>query len=331
MTTGVSTKLLSFAALMVATTLANGAGQASLELVATIAMPNVKGRIDHFAVDLKGHRLFVAALGNDTVEVIDTATNRHARSVSGFGEPQGLIYLPETQRLYVANGTGGRLDILDSGSFMAAQRVAGLDDADNLRYDAAAGSVVVGYGRGGLRMVDAQSGNFKEDIKLSGHPESFQLERNGTRIFVNVPTARHIAVVDRAKRAVVATWPGSARANFPMALDEGGRRVFAGARSPAVILAYDMDSGKEVARLEIGDDTDDIFFDAQTRRIYAICGQGQVDILRQESPDRYVHETPAKTAARARTGLFVPEERKLYVAAPAIGREPARILVYAVR
>jgi YVTN family beta-propeller protein len=316
---------------MAAAAFANGAGEASLELVATIPMPNVKGRIDHFAVDLKGHRLFVAALGNDTVEVIDTAKNRHEQSVSGFGEPQGLIYLPETQLLYVANGTGGRLDILHSGSFVAAQRVTELDDADNVRYDAAAGSIVVGYGKGGLRMVDAESGNSKGDIKLSGHPESFQLERDGTRIFVNVPTARHIAVVDRSKRAVVTTWQVSARSNFPMALDEKGRRVFVGARSPAVILVHDMDSGREIAKLEIGGDTDDIFFDAERKRIYAICGEGQVDIFRQASPDRYARETPVKTAARARTGLFVPEERKLYVAAPAVGTESARVLVYAVR
>jgi len=324
-------RLLGFLALMTMTVFANGAGEATLELSATIAMPNVKGRIDHFGVDVKGHRLFVAALGNDTVEIIDIAANRHERSLSGFGEPQGLIYLPETQRLYVANGNRNRLDILDGRSFTPAKRVEALDDADNVRYDAQAGAVIVGYGKGALRLLDAGNGSSKGDIKLPGHPESFQLERAGARIFVNVPTSRQIAVVDRSKGAVVATWPVSARQNFPMALDEKGRRLFVGARFPSVVLAYDIDSGKEIAKVEACGDTDDLFFDAEKKRIYVICGEGQIDILRQDGPKQYVLESTVKTASRTRTGLFVPEERRLYVGAPAINGTTARILVYAVR
>ena len=324
-------RLLGLLALMTVTALANGAGEASPELVATIAMPSVEGRIDHFAVDVKGHRLFVAALGNDTVEVIDIAKNRHERSISGFGEPQGLIYLPERQLLYVASGSSNRLDILDGRSFAPARRVEALDDADNVRYDAAAGAVIVGYGKGALRLLDAGNGNSKGDIKLSGHPESFQLERAGARIFVNVPTSRQIAVVDRSKGAVVATWPVSARQNFPMALDEKGRRLFIGARFPSVVLAYDIDSGKEIARVDTCGDTDDLFVDAEGKRVYVICGEGQIDVLRQDGPNQYVRESTVKTASRARTGLFVPEERKLYVGAPAMNGTTARILVYAVR
>jgi DNA-binding beta-propeller fold protein YncE len=310
--------------------IASFAQGASLEPVATIPLPDVKGRIDHFAVDVKGRRLFVAALGNDTVEVLDIAHNRHERSLKGFGEPQGLLYLPETQLLYVANGSSNRLDILDARTFAPARRMDKLDDADNVRYDASAGSVIVGYGTGALRIVDAATGAAKGDIRLDGHPESFQVERGGGRLFVNVPTQRQVAVVDRAKGAVVATWRVSARQNFPMALDEKGRRLFSGARFPAVLLVHDLDTGKEVARLEIGEDTDDLFIDAERKRVYVICGEGRVDVFRRESPDRYLREGSVKTAPKARTGLFVPEEGKLYVAAPASGGTAARILVYAV-
>ena len=128
------------------------AAQAPLELVATIAMPDVKGRIDHFAVDLKGQRLFIAALGNDTVEVLDTAGNKHVRSIPGFGEPQGLAYLPELERLYVANGSANRVDVLDGRTLAMRERIARLEDADNLRYDAAAKTVIIGYGKGALRL-----------------------------------------------------------------------------------------------------------------------------------------------------------------------------------
>jgi DNA-binding beta-propeller fold protein YncE len=310
---------------------AQPARAANLELVATILMPNVKGRIDHFAVDVKGQRLFVAALGNDTVEVLDIARNRHQKSVAGFGEPQGLLFVQKTQLLYVGNGGSNRLDILDARSLMPALRVDKLDDADNVRYDPAAGSVIVGYGTGALRIVDAKSGASKGDVRLAGHPESFQVERGGSRIFVNVPTFRQVAVVDRAKGNVVATWPVSARQNFPLALDETGRRLFSGARYPAVVVVHDLDSGKEVAKLEIGDDTDDLFFDAERKRLYVICGEGRVDVFRQESADSYVNEGSVKTAPKARTGLFVPEAGRLYVAAPATGDSPARVLVYAIR
>jgi DNA-binding beta-propeller fold protein YncE len=311
---------------------AYSAGDPVLEPVTTIEMPGVKGRIDHLSIDLKRHRLFVAALGNDTVEVLDVERHRHERSLPGFGEPQGVLYLADQDRLYVANGTGDRLDILDGNSFASIKRIAKLADADNVRYDAAAAKVVVGYGKGGLQILDPGSGEAAGDIRLPAHPESFQLERNGSRIFVNVPDARQVAVVDRSKRAITATWevPG-ARANFPMTLDEAARRLFVGARSPALMLVYDIDSGKVVAKVPIGGDTDDLFFDDKRKRVYVICGEGRVDVFRQDDADHYSQIGTVKTAARARTGLFVPEEGRLYVAAPALDNTPARILVYRAR
>lgn len=303
-----------------------------LEPAAAIDLPAVKGRIDHFGVDVKRQRIFIAALGNDTLEVVDVKSGRRERSLGGFGEPQGILYLPEFDRVYVANGSANRVDVLDGTSLARFKGIEGLDDADNVRYDAGARKVYVGYGKGALRALDAATGDSAGDIRLAGHPESFQLETRGTRIFVNVPGAGHVAVVDRAKRSVVATWavPG-AESNYPMALDEAGRRLFVGARRPAVLLVYDIDSGKVVAKQPIGGDTDDLFFDPERKRIYVVCGEGRIDIVRQEGADRYSLEGTVRTAPRARTGLFVPEERRLYVAAPAIGTSPAGLLAYRVR
>lgn len=327
-----SSRLIACLALAMAIPFAIGAGEPALEPIATIPMPGVKGRIDHLAVDLKRHRLFVAALGNNTVEVLDVERHRHEKSLPGFGEPQGVLYLPDADRLYVANGNGGRLDILDGNSFASVKRIAKLPDADNVRYDAGAGMVVVGYGKGALQMLDAASGEAAAEIRLPAHPESFQLERNGSRIFVNVPDARQIAVVDRSKRTLAAAWDVTgARANFPMTLDEAGRRLFVGARSPALMLVYDTDSGKVVSKAPIGGDTDDLFYDAQRRRVYVICGEGRVDVFRQDDADHYSQIETVSTAPRARTGLFVPEEGRLYVAAPAVDQAHARILVYRAR
>jgi DNA-binding beta-propeller fold protein YncE len=310
---------------------AAAAAAAPLELVATIEMPAVKGRIDHLAADVKGRRLFVAALGNDTVEVLDVAANRHLRSLAGFGEPQGLAYLAQFDRLYVANGAAGRVDVLDGTSFSTLKRLGAMSDSDNVRYDAATQTVVVGYGKGALRFLSAPSAEPLMEVRLGGHPESFQLDTGSKRIYVNVPTARHVAVVDAAKGAVTATWPvPGAVANFPMALDASHQRLFVGARLPAVLLVYDTQSGSMVSKLSIGGDTDDLFYDEARKRIYIVCGEGRVDVLRQESADRYALETSVKTGERARTGLFVPADGRLYVAAPANGAARARVLVYRV-
>jgi DNA-binding beta-propeller fold protein YncE len=299
-----------------------------LELVSTIPMRGVKGRIDHFSANPKDHRIFVAALGNDTVEVVDTE-RRQRGSIPGLGEPQGVLYLADSNRLFVANGGADRVDIVDAASLSVLKRIDGLDDADNVRYDAVSRKVFVGYGKGALRIIDPASGESRGDIPLPGHPESFQLEQGGNRAFVNVPSARSVVVVDRVKRETLAKWDlAGASANFPMALDETGRRLFVGTRSPATLLVFDIDSGKIVARLSIGNDTDDVFFDSERKRLYAICGEGRIDVIRQETADRYSLEGSMDTARGARTGLFVPEEHRLYVAAPASGASPARILVY---
>jgi DNA-binding beta-propeller fold protein YncE len=311
--------------------LAQAAGQAMLELEATIPLPEVKGRIDHFSIDSKRERLLVAALGNNTVEIVDLKQNRHERSLTGFGEPQGVLYVPDQDRIYVANGKADRVDILDAASLAVRKRL-GAEDADNLRLDQKARTVLVGYGKGALRILDPSTEQVLSEIKLPGHPESFQLEEAGPRVFVNVPTAKQITVIDRLKRSVVAKWDtADAAQNFPMALDEATQRLFVGARRPAVLLVYDTATGKVVTKLAIGQDTDDIFFDSARKRVYVICGEGRIDIFTQQSPDKYSLAGSVHTAPRARTGLFVAGAGKLYVAAPATGSSPARVLSYRVR
>ena len=319
------------ALLLAAAATAASAEDPLLELVATIPLPGVKGRIDHFAADPKGHRLFVAALGNDTVEVIDLE-HSVAATLHGFGEPQGIGHVADANRVFVANGQGARVDVLDASSLKVLHTVKDLDDADNVRVDTATRTVLVGYGNGAIAMMDWSTGRITGRVELPAHPESFQLERRGNRVFVNVPRSHKVVVVDRVTKAMVADWSlPLAAGNYAMALDEGSRRLFVAARLPATLLVYDIDSGKLVSKMSIGGDVDDMFFDAERKRLYTICGEGRVDVIRQEGADRYVAEASLPTAPRARTGLFVPEDRKLYVAAPASGDTPARILAYRVR
>src|SRR5439155_23485341 len=300
-----------------------------LRLIQTIPLRNVEGRIDHMAVDLKGQRLFLAALGNNTVEIVDLRAGKHIETITGLHEPQGVAFVPEFNKIFVANAKGGACDVLDGSSFKLIKSIKLSDDADNIRYDTATRRVYVGYGSGGLGIIDAATGDQLGEIKLDGHPESFQLEKFGPRIFVNIPTSQKIIVVDREKRAVTTAWTTSgATANFLMALDETHHRLFVGFRNPAKLTVFDTESGKMVADLESPGDADDIFYDGTRQRIYISGGEGFIGIVQQQDADRYRTLTKIPTASGARTSFFVPELGRLYLAVPHRGTQKAEVRVY---
>ena len=300
-----------------------------LVLEKTIPLEKVNGRIDHMAADVSGQRLFVAALGNNTVEVVDLKAGKKIQSLPGFAEPQGIVYVPESDRIFVANGSDGTCRILDGHTFKTIAPVELGDDADNVRYDEKTKRIYVGYGSGALGVIDAKSGTKLADIPLSGHPESFRLSSRGPNIFVNVPHGDHIAVVDREKAAVTAKWRlKHAKSNFPMTLDEANQRLFVGCRSPAMVLVYDSSTGREVANAGISDDTDDLFYDTDKKLIYVSCGQGGIDVIRQTDADHYTKVKTVPTPAGARTSLFIPELKMLCLAVPHRGSQPAEIRVF---
>lgn len=299
-----------------------------LRLSRVIPLPGVEGRIDHLAVDLAGRRLFVAALGHNTVEVLDLKAGKHLRSIAGLAQPQGVAYLAQAGPLVVANGGDGSCRVFDGKTLEQLQRIDCRQDADNVRYDAAAERIYVGYGKGALGVIDLQRGKRVADIPLAGHPESFQLEAKGDRIFVNVPSARQIAVVDRKKGAVVATWPLKNVANFPMALDEADRRLLVGCRNPPQVLVIDTKTGKTTAALECSGDTDDLFYDAKLQWVYLSGGNGSISVFQKQAADRYTLLAKIPTATGARTCLFVPDLGCLYLAVPHRGQQQAEVREY---
>jgi DNA-binding beta-propeller fold protein YncE len=303
----------------------------SLKLTQTIALPGIEGRIDHFAIDLAGERLFVCALGNNTVEVVDLRKGERIHSIKGLGSPQGVEYVSESDRLLVANDEGGICKIFDGRSFEQIGALNLKDDADNVRYDDASKTIYVGFGSGGIAIVNATDSKQVGSIKLSAHPEAFELEKHGSRIFVNVPNSRHVAVIDREKGEVVATWKTDlAFANFPMALDESNHRLFVGCRLPSKLVVLNTDSGDVVAKIDLSSDADEVFYDDKRHRIYAVCGAGNVDIIEQAEPNQYKKSAQIDTAVGARTGLFVPERDTLFVAVPHRGSQNAEIRAYHV-
>lgn len=304
----------------------------ALAEVQVVGLPGVQRRIDHFAVDPAGQRLFVAALGNHTLEVLDLADGgARITSIPGLNEPQGVAYLPSLHRIVVATRAGGTVTAFDDGSYRPVATMTGLNDADNLRYDAAANLLYLGHGDGALGVIEPASMKLVADIPLPGHPESFRLEESGPRVFVNVPPTREILVVDRVQRSVVAHISlGNLLNNYPMSLDESGHRLFVGVRQPARLLAFDTATYKQVASVPCVGDTDDLFYDAKRDRVYVIGGQGDVDVFDASPSGKYARVQRLATRAGARTGLWSNELDRLFVAWPLRDGHAAEIQVLGV-
>jgi hypothetical protein len=304
------------------------AQDAALVLDQTIPLPGVEGRMDHLALDASGTRLWIAALQNNTVEVVGLEAAKQMARLGEPKEPQGICLIPDLDRIVVASGADGMVRAYDVSQEVAAV-ASGLEDADNVRYDSTQRHVYVGYGKGALAVLEANNLTKLGEIALDGHPESFQLEQQGRRVFVNVPTAKHVAVVDRDRQAVVARWPVTeANANYPMALDEANRRLLVVCRKPARFLALDTDSGKVVVNVECCADADDVFLDEARNRLYVSGGEGSIGVFERGDAGQYKPLQRVATRAGARTSLFDAKSGRLFVAVPNQGSAEAEIRVF---
>jgi YVTN family beta-propeller protein len=317
-------------ALLAAVSLSNGraADPAPLQLETKIPLGHVVGRIDHMAVDLSRQHLFVAELGNDSVAIVDLRTRKVLDRITGLKEPQGVGHVPSTDTLYVANAGDGSVRMFRGAEFQQTGRIELGDDADNIRVDAVGRRAYIGYGNGALAVIDTESNRKIADVALDAHPESFRLESGGSRIFVNVPDAHAVEVVDRNDGTRLAKWStGALGGNFPMTLDDASRQVIVVFRNPATLAAFSVPDGAILASTSTCGDADDVFADAERRRIYVSCGDGFLDVFeRHGAAYRRIGHIP--TASGARTSLYVPELDRLFLAVRASSRQPAEIWVY---
>lgn len=321
-----------------------------LVLKTQIPLANVLGRMDHLGVDLKGERLFAAAFDNHTLEVIDLKAGRQVHTITDLNQPQSAFYDASTNRLFVPCGGDGAVKIFDGTTFQLLQTVKLSADADNIRYDARGKRILVGYGGekflfgkvvrgqgdGALAFIDS-TGKKTGEIAIDAHPESFQLEKSGTRVFVNVPDRHEIQVADLAKGSVIAHWPVTCEDNFPMSLDESHHRLFVECREPKSLVVFNTETGKAVATLN-GPSSDDLFYDASKGRIYVLgqetgqdprgTGRGFIDVFQQKDAYHYTKIATYPTGPGAWTGFFVPEWGKLFASARRQGEQNAEILVF---
>jgi DNA-binding beta-propeller fold protein YncE len=299
-----------------------------LVLESKVPLGDVRGRIDHLAVDLARNRLFVAELENGSVGVVDLAAAKLLRRISGLKGPQGVGYVPSIDALYVASGGDGSVRIFGGDDYAPAGRIDLGDDADNVRVDLSTNTVFVGYGAGALAVIDPTTRTKTGDIPLPAHPESFQISGATDQIFVNLPERHAIVSIDRASRQQRASWPTqNASGNFPMTLDEANRRVIVVFRNPARLQVFAMASGERLAERDTCGDYDDVFMDAKRKRVYVTCGDGSIDVL-DAADTSYPRLTRIQTVAGARTSLFIPAMDRLALAVRANATEPAAIWLY---
>ena len=298
----------------------------ALGLERTIPLPQVVGRIDHLAYDARRGRVFVAELGNGTVEGVDLATGRVIGRIGGLKEPQGLAFLPGRDELAVASGGDGSVRFYRGADLAASGAMQIGADADNLRIDPTSGRLVVGYGSGVLGVIDPAARRLTAAIPLPAHPEGFQLDDE--RAYVNLPEAGQIAVVHLSTGRVLASWrnPGP-KWNFPLAIDPKTGEVAVVYRLPGRLVIWNAASGQVRQTLSACGDADDLFFDKPRARLYVICGQGAVDVF-ASTPNGYTRMARVPTRSGARTGLFVPSLDRLFVAARASSGAEAALLVF---
>lgn len=306
---------------------------APLVELARIPLGDVEGRIDHLALDEARAHLFVAARAQGALVVLDLAGKSVWKRIDGLREPQGLLYLPETDQLWVSEGGRDALDVHAGATLELVERLRLGPDADNLRCDARAGRVWLGYASGALAVLDARERKALGRVKLPAHPEAFALESAGARLFVDVPSERGVCVVDREKLQQIAFWPiESAQANYPLLLLEGEKHLFVGCRSPAKLVVLDSDAGKEVLALELSGDVDDLCLDEAHARIYAACGAGTLDVFERRAPaNMWKRRAVLETASGARTALYSPARKQLFLAVPKSGERAAEIRVFEAR
>ena len=304
----------------------------------TIPLPSGATKFDHFAIDLKANCLFIASTGNQSVEMLDLNSGKLASSLTGFGKPHGLAWVPDSGRLFASDGAKADLKVFEGAPLAQIKALKLSDDADDMVYDAKTKLLYVGHGGSDaanparIAVIDTNDQSILADIPVAAHPEGLEIDNATDRIFANIADAAQVVVIDGATHAQTAVWKlARAKDNVPLAYDAEHEVLFVASRAPARLLVLDGETGRELADLPADAGADDMFYDAEVHRVYLIAGSGAVDIYKIDAARNVREIGTTRTSVGAKTGLLVPSQHALYIGAPSTGANPAQILVYATR
>jgi DNA-binding beta-propeller fold protein YncE len=316
---------------------ANGRAQEimPMKLVATTPLPGFTGDFDHFAVDLKGKRLFLTAEDHQTVEVFDLDGKR-IKSLTGFGQPHAILFMPDGNKFIVTDGDGfGMVELVSGEDYKILDKIKLPPGVDGAVFNPANGYYYVESGgeeTGGkthkINIIDSKAFKLVGDITLPGnHSEAMAITRDGKKMYVNLTGPKEVGVVDLATRELVARWPiTGAETPNSMALDEPHHRLFVATRTPPKFHAFDTDTGKIVTTAPISSFNDDMWFDVARKRIY-LSGSDTTTVLAQKDADHYELVAEVPTGYRAKTSLYVPQLNRFYAAVSGKGKTDAVLAV----
>src|ERR1700722_3237844 len=306
-----------------------------MKLVATTTLPGFTGDFDHFGLDLKGKRLFLAAEDHKTVEVFDLDGTR-LKSISGFGQPHAILYLPDVDKLIVTDGDGfGMVELVSGKDYKILSSIKlppGVDGAVfnpiNKYYYVESGGGETGGQNHKINIIDTKAFKLVGDITLPGnHSEAMAISRDGKKMYVNLTGPKEVGVVDLDTREIVARWPiTGAETPNSMALDEPNHRLFIATRTPPKMFVFNTDTGKIVTTVPISAFNDDMWFDVARKRIY-LSGSETTTVLAQKDADHYEFVAEVKTGYRAKTSLYVPQLNRFYAAVSGKGKPDAQLAV----
>ena len=304
-------------------------GENYLQLSKKISLPNVKGRIDHLDINVKEQIVYVAALGNNSLEAVDLKNGKVVHSISGLDEPQGVCYVPQKHEIFVANGGNGDGNFFNASSFEKTGTIHLSSDADDVRYDSASSKIYVGYGEGGIAVIDANTHKQIGDIKLPAHPEGFQIDNTSNLILVNVPGKNMIVLIDMKQLKLINKWSSnSPTANFPIAIDAKQHYAFIGYRHPGTMIVLDERTGKQISSNNMVSDVDDLYFDNEKKRIYISGGGGFINVFQQGGVNVFKQIANIPTRSGARTSLFIQRLKMFVLAERAESGNQAQLLIY---
>lgn len=305
-----------------------------LKLVTTIPLPGFSGDFDHFAVDLKGNRLFLAAEDHHSVEVFALKSGKPLRSISGFSEPHAIVYLPDADKFIVTDGDDfGLVALVNGKDYKILDTIKLPNGVDGARFNPVNKYYYVESGGSAskatthpLSIIDTQTFKHVGDIALPGNrSEAMVIDRAGKKMYVNNTGTDQIIVVDLDTRQPIARWPvPDAHIQNAIALDEPHHRLFSATRQPPTFFVFDTDTGKVVTKLPCAGFNDDMWFDTARKRIY-VTGSETTTVIEQRDADHYQHVADVSTGFRAKTSVLVPELNRLYIAVSGKGKPDAKL------
>jgi DNA-binding beta-propeller fold protein YncE len=311
-------------------------GEEYLQLTKSISLPGIKGRIDHLDVNLKEQVVYIAAVGSNALEVVDLKSGKAIHTITGLDEPQGICYIPQHNEIFIANGGTGDCYFYNAATYEKVATVSLRSDADNIVYDSADKKIYVGYGSGGIAMISADTHKQLANVSLPAHPEGIQVDKKNSLLYVNIPGKDMVGVVDLRTLKLINNLTKNYRSgNFPMALDVAGNRLIIGYRHPGKLAIIDTRSGNKLFVTDLADDSDNLFYDEKSKRIYVSCGGGNsrlgyINIFQYLGGNNYKQLANIPTRNGARTSLYVPYLNIFIVAEPSVYSHDGELMIYKI-